>query len=86
MYLKGLEIPVVHAQEARTRLYRQRELVLIVDLDQRIEPKALGDMAQLGEAGGRGNCGDNQQDRIRPGEPCLIDLDRVDQEVLAQQG
>ena len=82
--LEGAETAVVDSDEIGTDGQGPLELRLVVDLDQRVETEPFGVLAQSREilVGERRH---DEQHRVGPSDPRLVELIGVDHEVLAQQ-
>ena len=80
-----MQIPVIDADECRSRCQRNLKLSCIMHFNQGIHTKALSNGTELCKPCST-RCGsDNQQDCIRPKNPSLINLNRINDEVLAQE-
>ena len=75
-------MPITSASTSSARL----ELLLVVDLDEHVEVERPAPRACSAPSALRLERGDDQQDRVGARGRGLVDLVRVDDEVLAQHG
>ena len=83
--LKSGEVAVVDAEHVGLDLERGLQLALVVDLDERVEVQRGGLVQQVLQLR-QLERGDDQQDRVGARRGRLVELVRVDDEVLAQHG
>ncbi len=81
--VEGPQVAVVQADEPRSRRERTLELLLVVGLDERLEPDLDGARDKPGEPLRRMEDGE-QEHEIRAGRPEVGQLDRFDDELLGQ--
>lgn len=80
-----VQVAVVDADDLGSDLERPRELVRVVDLDQRLHTARDRVLVQLGELL-VGEHGDDEEDGVGSVDPGLVDLVGVEDEVLAENG
>ena len=81
--LEGAQVAVVDPQDLGLLLEGCLDLALVVDLHETLEPEALCDLHQLPQQRPRQH-GHDEQDGVGAMGPCLEDLVRVKDELLAE--
>lgn len=78
-----MQVAVVDADDLGADLERARELVGIIDLDERLHSPIKGVVVQLGKTLVRKHC-DDEEDGVGSVDASLVDLVRVEDKVLAK--